>query len=126
MTEEQLARIKDYVEVISDITVEGNGLLDFVIAEVVDRTLLYLNDIAIDVRIERVVARVVVSTYKQTDNTKTNTGADLAISSVSDNGQSVSYKNEVTNYLSTAEDGELFSGFAKLLASYRRPHVIAS
>jgi ABC-type uncharacterized transport system substrate-binding protein len=49
---------------------------------------------------------------------------DRAISSVSDNGQSVSYANEVTRYFATASDDELFTGFTALLSRYRRVKVV--
>ena len=48
---------------------------------------------------------------------------DQAISSISDNGQSISYANEVTKYFTTATDDELFTGFSMLLSRYRRVKV---
>ena len=63
--------------------------------------------------------------FNQTTNSKTSTESDQAISSVSDNGQSVSFSNEIKNYLATTEDNELFAGFSKLLARYRRINVVS-
>lgn len=127
MSQEQLDRIKGYVKVIDDAASEASSdtLLEYCINEVCDRVLLYLNDTTLDEALERVVARIVSGIFNQTTNSKTSTESDQAISSVSDNGQSVSYSNEVKNYLATADDNELFAGFAKLLARYRRINVVS-
>lgn len=127
MSQEQLDRIKGYVKVIDDAASEtsANALLEYCINEVCDRVLLYLNDTTLDEALERVVARIVSGIFNQTTNSKTSTESDQAISSVSDNGQSVSYSNEVKNYLASTEDNELFAGFAKLLAPYRRINVVS-
>ncbi len=127
MPQEQLDRIKGYVETIDTAAAEQSldTLLEYVINEVVDRVLLYLNDTALDKALERVVARIVSGIFNQTINSKDSTNSDSAISSVSDNGQSVSFSNEVKNYLATTEDNELFAGFSKLLARYRRINVVS-
>ena len=124
MTEDQKTRIKEYVGKINTaISADDNELLDFVIDEVVDRVLLYLNETSLDERLERIVARVIVAVYNQTNNSKESTGVENSITSISDNGQSISYSKEVKNYLATADDGALFSGFSALLAPYRRVNV---
>ena len=127
MPQEQLDRIKEYVKTIDTAAADdsANALLEYVINEVVDRVLLYLNDAALDEALERVVARIVSGIFNQTTNSKDSTQSDSAISSVSDNGQSVSFSNEVKNYLATTEDNELFAGFSKLLARYRRINVVS-
>ncbi|MBR2554644.1 MAG: hypothetical protein IKE94_07290 [Aeriscardovia sp.] len=127
MSSEQLDRIKGYVKVIDNAASDAsaNALLEYCINEVYDRVLLYLNDTTLDEALERVVARIVSGIFNQTTNSKTSTESDQAISSVSDNGQSVSFSNEVKNYLATTEDNELFAGFSKLLARYRRINVVS-
>lgn len=127
MSPEQLDRIKGYVKVIDNAASEAsaNALLEYCINEVYDRVLLYLNDTTLDEALERVVARIVSGIFNQTTNSKTSTESDQAISSVSDNGQSVSFSNEIKNYLATTEDNELFAGFSKLLARYRRINVVS-
>lgn len=127
MSPEQLDRIKGYVKVIDNAASDAsaNALLEYCINEVYDRVLLYLNDTTLDEALERVVARIVSGIFNQTTNSKTSTESDQAISSVSDNGQSVSFSNEVKNYLATTEDNELFAGFSKLLARYRRIDVVS-
>ena len=127
MSQEQLDRIKGYVKVIDDAASDAsaNALLEYCVNEVYDRILLYLNDTTLDEALERVVARIVSGIFNQTTNSKSSTESDSAISSVSDNGQSVSFANEVKNYLATTEDNELFAGFSKLLARYRRINVVS-
>ena len=127
MPEEQLARIKDYVETINATAAEASSedILDFTIDEVCDRVLLYLNDTGLDEALERVVARIVSGIFNQTYNSQSSTESDQAISSVSDNGQSVSFSNEIKSYLVSTDDNELFAGFSKLLARYRRINVVS-
>ena len=127
MSPEQLDRIKGYVKVIDNAASDAsaNALLEYCINEIYDRVLLYLNDTTLDEALERVVARIVSGIFNQTTNSKSSTESDSAISSVSDNGQSVSFANEVKNYLATTEDNELFAGFSKLLARYRRINVVS-
>lgn len=127
MTEEQKTRITEYVKKINEAadSEENSDILDFSIDEVGDRVLLYLNRADLPEATERIVARIVSGIFNQTVNTVTSTSADAAISSMSDNGQSISFSNEVKNYLATTEDNELFAGFSKLLARYRRINVVA-
>ena len=127
MSDEQLNRIKGYVRAIDEAAEdEANAsLLEYCICEVVDRVLLYLNDTTLDEALERVVARIVSGIFNQTFNSKSSTESDSAISSLSDNGQSISYSNEIKNYLATIEDNELFVGCSKLLARYRRINVVS-
>jgi hypothetical protein len=127
MTDEQKTKIIGYVKALNDTASQEDyqSLLDLVVEEVADRVLLYLNREDLPENIERVVARIVSGIFNQTANAKTSSTADSAISSISDNGQSISYSNEIKNYLSTADDNELFAGFSKLLARYRRINVVA-
>lgn len=127
MTDEQKANITDYVKRISDVanSEENADLLDFSIDEVADRVLLYLNRKDLPTETERIVARIVSRIFNQTINSKSSTSTDSVISSMSDNGQSISFSNEVKNYLASSDDNELFTGFAKLLTSYRRVNVVA-
>ena len=127
MTDAQKTKIIGYVKALNDMAnQEGyQSLLGLVVDEVADRVLLYLNREDLPENIERVVARIVSGIFNQTANAKTSSTADSAISSMSDNGQSISYSNEIKNYLSSADDNELFAGFSKLLARYRRINVVA-
>lgn len=126
MSDEQRIQIEDYAKKLnSTITDDDSDLLDFVVSEVADRVILYLNDDHIDEQLNRVIARIVSGIFNQTKASQSSSSPDLAISSVSDNGQSVSYANEVVNYLSTTTDNELFTGFETLLNRYRRINVVS-
>ena len=127
---EEVAKVvKIYNHTIEDDD-ETKALLDEVVEEVVDRVSLYLNmqpEHEFDARLVRVVARIVSGIFNQTNANVENTGGpEMAISSISDNGQSISYSSDkVRTYLSTVEDDELFSGFANLLKVYRRINVVS-
>lgn len=126
MPDEQRMQIEDYAKKLnSTITDDDSDLLDFVVSEVADRVMLYLNDDHIDEQLNRVIARIVSGIFNQTKASQSSSSPDLAISSVSDNGQSISYANEVANYLSTTTDNELFTGFETLLNRYRRINVVS-
>lgn len=127
------AKIRAYLNVVNkrldEIEQNHYGLIDFVIGEVVDRILLFLNRDEIPQKLERIVANIVntgiTRCLKTIDLTKEGTAdVDRAITGVSDNGQSISYANEVTRYFTTASDEELFTGFTALLSRYRRVTVV--
>ena len=127
------AKIKEYLNIVNkrldEIEQNNEGLIDFVIGEVTDRILLFLNRDTIPDKIERIVANIVNTGLTRCLNTieRTKEGiadVDRAVSSVSDNGQSISYANEVTRYFTTASDDELFTGFTALLSRYRRVKVV--
>ena len=122
MTEsEQITRIKNYAKILNTEITDGD-LLDFTVDEVIDRVLIYLNDTVLDIKLERIVAKIVAGVFAQN---KANNLGEVAheVSSVSDNGQSISYSDKVKSFLISADDTELFGGFTKLLAPYRRVNV---
>lgn len=128
MDNEQIARIKEYIQIINP-SVEDDDLLEFCINEVGDRVQLYLNSDKVPTKVERIIAKVIntglmkcqtdIESYEAGEST-----VDRAITSISDNGQSISYANEVTKYFATASDEELFTGFSNLLSRYRRVKVV--
>ena len=131
--DEIIANIKKYLKIINknidDIEKENNGLVDFAINEVLDRVQLYLNSDIIPTKLERILANIVNNGLKRClkeieISKKDNTAVDQVVTSISDNGQSISYANEVTNYFTTATDEELFTGFSGLLSRYRRIKVV--
>ena len=117
----QETRIKEYAKLLNDKIEDGN-LLDFVTLEVKDRVLVYLNDEVLDTKLERIVARIVSGVFTESLESKDGE-LEHSISSVSDNGQTISYSDKVKSYLVSTDDSELFSGFSKLLAPYRRVNV---
>lgn len=118
---EQETRIKNYAKLLNS-RIEDGELLDFVTLEVLDRVLVYLNDNTLDQRLERIVARIVSGVFAESQESS---DGELShnISSISDNGQTISYSEKVKSYLVSTDDKELFSGFSKLLAPYRRVNV---
>lgn len=127
------AKIKEYLKLLIDnfdeIDQNNVGLLDFVIGEAVDRVLIYLNRDTLPAKLERILANVVntglTRCLKAIERTKEGTAdIDRAVSSISDNGQSISYANEVTRYFTTVSDEELFTGVTALLSRYRRVKVV--
>ena len=117
----QETRIKEYAKLLND-KIEDGDLLDFVTLEVKDRILVYLNDGVLDTKLERIVARIVSGVFTESLESKDGE-LEHNISSVSDNGQTISYSDKVKSYLVSTDDSELFSGFSKLLAPYRRVNV---
>ena len=117
----QETRIKQYAKLLND-KIEDGDLLDFVTLEVKDRVLVYLNDEVLDTKLERIVARIVSGVFTESLESKDGE-LEHNISSVSDNGQTISYSDKVKSYLVSTDDSELFSGFSKLLAPYRRVNV---
>jgi hypothetical protein len=118
---EQETRIKNYAKLLNS-RIEDGELLDFVTLEVLDRVLVYLNDNVLDQKLERIVARIVSGVFAESQESS---DGELPhnISSISDNGQTISYSEKVKSYLVSTDDEELFSGFSKLLAPYRRVNV---
>lgn len=131
--DEIIAKIKEYIKIINDkidiIDQTNVGMLDFVIGETLDRVLLFLGKDTLPSRLERVLANIINTNItrclKTLERSKEN-GADVehAISSISDNGQSISYANELKRYFTTISDEELFTGFTALLSRYRRVKVV--
>lgn len=123
---EQIARIKGYIHIINP-NVEDNALLDFCINEVGDRVQLYLNSDTIPKKIERILAGVIdtgLTKCEKRIELDGSTDPDMMVTQISDNGQSISYANEVRKYFTATSDEELFSGFTNLLNRYRRIKVV--
>ena len=131
--DEKIAKIKEYLKIINKnievIEEKNKGIVDFTIAEVLDRVRLYLNSDTIPTQVERILANVVDTSLtkclKRIEiSSEDNTAVDRVVTSISDNGQSISYANEVTKYFTTVSDEELFTGFSGLLSRYRRIKVV--
>lgn len=128
-----IPNIKKYLKIINTntekIEQENEGLIDFAIGEVLDRVQLYLNSENIPSKLERILASIVDNGLKKClknieISKEDTTAVDRVVSSISDNGQSISYANEVTKYFTTVNDEELFTGFSALLSRYRRVKVV--
>lgn len=128
--DEIIANIKKYLKIINkNIETIDKDSVDFAIGEVLDRVQLYLNSETIPTKLERILANIVNTGLKKClkeieISSEDNTAVDQVVTSISDNGQSISYANEVTKYFTTASDEELFTGFTRLLSRYRRVKVV--
>ena len=122
MDDTQKQQIEQYAKLLnSNIPEPGNPTLDFVVDEVADRVMIYLNADSINPVLNRVLARIVVGIYNKSTAEQTATGgAEREIKQISDNGQSVTYGDEAKNYLASATDEDIFSGFEVILKRYRR------
>lgn len=130
------SRISEYVQTM-DNTIEADDYLTYIINEVIDRVLVYTNrykyvdednpDVyttkAIPLKLERIIARAVVSVYH---NTREILGSsdNKAIKSISDNGQSISYGEEAKDFLVNSSDVEMFSAIVPLLDNFRVPIIV--
>lgn len=124
--EQTITNIKEYLQIINpSITIAGNNLLDFVILEVLDRVQLYLNRTDIPTNLNRILANIINNSLTKANKSISNNGdVEQVITSISDNGQSISYSNEIRKYFVNADDDDLFSGFTNLLSRYRRVKVV--
>lgn len=131
--DEIIASIKKYLKIINknidEIEKDNKGLVDFAIEEVLDRVQLYLNSDIIPTKLERILANIVNNGLKKClkeieISQEDDTAVDQVVTNISDNGQSISYANEVTRYFTTSSDEELFTGFSTLLSRYRRIKVV--
>lgn len=135
----QKETIKGYVAIL-DSTIEEGDLLDFVVDSVIDRALIFMNRLQLDdedvtdfyyteadapailpAELERVLAQVVVSAYRNSALVGTNT---KEITSISDNGQTVHYSDKMADFLNSS-DSEVFSNSLKTLERYRLPTIVA-
>jgi len=153
--EEIATRIKGYVlvlfpTILADLEI-SDAQLDFLVQDVIDRALTYMNrdqlvyqygldlvrypntnevynrywadyDYPIPPRIERVLAKTVVGVAKNVISS--NTASTGAITSLEDNGQKVTYSDKITNFLSSSSDAEVFSGTLEMLKGYILPTVV--
>lgn len=140
-----IARIKGYVTTLNSAITDDAKLL-LVVKSVVNRALAYTNrqqlvyayeqaklagiDVAdpterinapIPVEIEIPMAETVVSAYRTVE--QRNTAVVGNVKSVTDNGQTVSFGDNVITYFATSADMDVFGGIVKLLDRYRLPTV---
>lgn len=118
--EELKNNVKKYLAIINAKYNElDEDFVDFLIDETLDRIQLYLHSETIPTKLERIIAGVINNGLSKFD-----TDNNIVISSISDNGQSITFANEVKKYFSTSSDEELFTGFTSLLSRYRRIKVV--
>lgn len=124
--ENTLAKIKEYVLLLDPLPEESENIIEFVIAEIVDRVLAYTNreqlaENAIPRELERVVAQTVLRVIR---NNKQALSAETgAITKVKDHNQEVTFSTQVQNFLNDADDAKIFSGSTTVLEKYILPTV---
>lgn len=146
-----IEKIKDYVLVVNP-TIDRNDFLDFVVRDVVDRAIVYMNryylvkyynddssvpgfDVAdydeqyrpIPTPLWRSLASTVINVYKQVEAQQSSTSGttpDVAIKRIRDNGQEVEYTEKIASFLSSASDSEVFGSIITQLDNYRLAKVI--
>lgn len=111
--------IKNYLELLG---LDDNDKLDFIIEETIERALNYMNRTELPQELERVIARAIYNAERK--YTAEAEGHNQRISSVSDNGQSVSYKDSVISFMSTQTDEEVFEGITSQLKRFRILRVL--
>nr|DAN74576.1 MAG TPA: tail connector protein [Caudoviricetes sp.] len=124
MESAQKTRIVNYAKTLNS-KIENEDLLDFAIEDCAGRVLLYLGEKKLDVSLERIISSMVAMNYARLIDFSKTGEVKQAISSVSDNGQSVSYSLDQKRTLTTAQDDVIFLGFESILKNYRRICVIS-
>lgn len=124
MESAQKTRIVNYAKTLNS-KIENEDLLDFAIEDCAGRVLLYLGEKKLDVSLERIISSMVAMNYARLIDFSKTGEVKQAISSVSDNGQSVSYSLDQKRTLTTAQDDVIFLGFESILKNYRRIYVIS-
>ena len=125
---EQIVRIKTYLALINKdyqtIVQQSPDLIDFVILETIERLMFYLNCTSLPEQLERISAEIINGSLKRILDNRANDGSEKGISSMSDNGQSITFSSDVKKYFTTSTDDEMFSGYVGILNRYRRIKVV--
>lgn len=130
MVEKIKTNLKIINRKIDQIEKNNPDLIEFVIQTTIDRVELYLG-CELPEKLERILSQVVNNGLKKClkeieISEEDDTAVDQVITSISDNGQSISFANETIKYFTTSSDEELFTGFTSLLSRYRRIKVVYS
>ena len=122
--ENQVNRIKQYVSVLNS-NIEQDEEFDFNVREIIDRILNYTNRKELPVELERIIAKAIINIYKKIENEQNNNGEEeKEISSISDNGQSISFSDKVKTYMINSSDDDLFFSFANQINRFIKVKVV--
>lgn len=151
--EDVIARIEGYVKVVYPNILTDAGITDeqltYFVTDVVDRALVYMNremlvkqyeedvedyasdddiwdsyDYPIPPKLERTLANVVVGVVRTI--VARNASDSREIKRIKDQGQEVEYGTELTNFLTSSNDAEIFTGSLTLLDRYKLGTVLGS
>ena len=95
--------------------------IDFEVEEMVDRVILYTKMTAIPLELERILAKTIVSLAKDKEYLSSEETGE--ISSVSDNGQSISFKDKSKSRTIRETDLDILDGIREILDKYRKVEV---
>lgn len=115
--EESKKRIKEYLIQIN----EENKTKDFDIEELIERVLIYINRKELPIELERALARHLIQREK--DELMLASSSVGEVASMSDNGQSVTFKSISESKLIKDYDDYLLNGLEPLLDRYRTVKV---
>ena len=122
--ENQVDRIKQYVSVLNS-NIEQDEEFDFNVREIIDRILNYTNRNELPVELERVLVKAIINIYKKIENEQNNNGEEQKeVSSISDNGQSISFSDKVKTYMINSSDDDLFFGFLTQINRFIKVKVV--
>lgn len=113
--EKLVQEIKDYVKVLDS----GLSLEDKQIEMVLNRVKVYLNRKDIPFVLASTIAEMIVEQSKMTEKNN-----EDVISSISDNGQSISFSNKIFQSLISQSDVDLFASHTAILNRFRKVGVI--
>lgn len=115
--EESKKRIKEYLIQIN----EENKIKDFDIEELIERVLIYINRKELPKELERALARHLIQREK--DELMLASSSVGEVASMSDNGQSISFKSVSEKKLIKEYDDYLINGLEPLLDKYKTVKV---
>lgn len=121
--EEQIERIKKYVCTLNS-DIEQNEIFDFNVKEIIDRILNYTNRKELPVELERIISKAIVNIYKKIIYEEKNDGEEKEVSSISDNGQTISFSDKVKTYMINSSDDDLFLGFVNQINRFIKVKVV--
>lgn len=114
--EELKKKISSYYKAISK-----EDANDVQVDMLIDRTQIYLNRKDINVILAGTLAQILYETNQSFEKNK-----ELQISSISDNGQSVSYSQNPASALVSKNDSDLFGSHTAILNRFRRIGVLGA
>lgn len=122
--EEQILRIKKYIKILDNNIVQEE-IFDFNLSEFIDRALNYMNRRELPTQLERIIAKAIIQLYKKINDEDVNNGeVQKEISSISDNGQSITFSDKVKTYMINSNDDEIFYGFTSQLDKFVKAKVV--
>lgn len=115
--EETIEKIKKYVLQLNK-NIED---IDFKVGEMIDRVLAYTRRNSIPIELERIIARTIVSLENDRKSLETSENGEIA--TVSDNGQSISFKSKADSRQINKSELDILEGIRPILDNYKLAKV---